>query len=69
MFNLKKVYLCFLISAILVALPELTWTYYSDGIKPEGLSLENIIDYILYGLGAIIWLIGALEFKKNPHSA
>jgi len=69
MFNWKKAYLCFFISAILLSLPELIWIYYSIGIKLEGLTLENIINAILYGLGVIIGLIGALEFKKNPHSA
>jgi hypothetical protein len=57
MFNLKKVYLCFLISAILIALPEF--------ISSDNQTTEYLIKGFLYFFGAIIGLIGAWEFKQS----
>ena len=67
MFSQKKALLYIIGAAILLCLPEFTWTYYPDGVKTksEGINAEYIIDSIFYGTGAFLALQAFLSFKKN----
>lgn len=63
---LKKPILLIIGAAILLCLPEFTWTYYPDGIKTEskGINAEYILDSIFNGTGAFLALQAFLSFKR-----
>jgi hypothetical protein len=67
MSELKKPLLLMSLAAILLALPELTWTQYPYGISPDPdvITFENIIDGIFYTLGILVGLKACWYFKET----